>query len=477
MNLQQIEAEAERVICEQSFYRYLNFAWPLMEGGQQMDDNWHLRFVCSRLQKEVERIRRNEPRKKHLIINIPPRSGKSNIASAIVSWAWTQSPWMQFNSTSFADNLAKEHILKSRNAIQNDWYQGHWGANYQLSKDQNNLHTFGNTKGGKRHCSTIGSNIFGKGANMFIIDDATDPNKAESETERQNAIDFFTKTAVTRLNNPAVDMFIVIAQRLHDNDLVGYLLKNFPDDWEVICIPAELTEDLKPASLSRYYIDGLFFPKRFPPSVIADYRKIMGTRTYTAQMLQRTSPEGGGIIKSAWFGSFRMEELPPDVTWNFYIDTAYTKDYLDNDPSGLLTYCTHEGRIYISNFSEVWKEFPGFKKYLVEYVLSNGYTSRSRIVVERKASGISLIQEMRTVSINEEKHKLNIYGEDITDSKIQRAVNQTAKMEAGMVLLLEGGHWVKGFTDYLEAFPYGVHDEAVDTLTGAMRQAFRVKRF
>ena len=91
----------------------------------------------------------------------------------------------------------------------------------------------------------------GMGADIIVIDDPQNPQLARSEVERENANQFFNETLRSRLNQPEIGVFIVIMQRLHENDLTGMLLNKEPNEWDHICLPAEISDNVKPINLKE----------------------------------------------------------------------------------------------------------------------------------------------------------------------------------------------------------------------------------
>ena len=224
----------------------------------------------------------------------------------------------------------------------------------------------------------------------------------------------------------------------------------------------ELVDSVKPAELKEFYKNGLFFEKRFPREWCESMKVELGSRAYAGQMQQSPKIEGGGLIKGAWFGRFKMQELSEDVIWNFVGDTAYTNKTI-NDPSGFMAYCSYNDNMYIRGFSRVYKELPALVKHIIAWTREMGYTTKSRIYIEPKASGMSAAQQTKHDT------RLNvILDEPPKDDKVSRISAHSATIEAGKVFLLEGAAWVDTFIDEAEVFPNGDHDEVIDLLSMAL---------
>jgi predicted phage terminase large subunit-like protein len=416
------------------------------------------------LQSEIERIIAGQRKTKDIIINVPPRSLKSFVTTVCLpAWAWVKDARLKFIGSSYSMDLSIEHNVFTRRLVESEWYQNYWSNQVEMAADQNQKSRFETTLGGVRRATSTGGTILGSGADCIIIDDPINPQLAASETERKTANKHFDETISTRLNHPETGLFIIIMQRLHEQDLTGHLLKKNPQGYNHICIPAEQSDIVKPSSLVEYYQDGLFFPNRFNKNVLSALRAALGSYGYAGQYSQRPAPEEGGILKKKWFGSVSYELFRKTVgvtKIDFFLDTAYTEDS-KNDPTALMACCYHKDLLYILNTTQVWKELPDLLKYIPEYVSQHRYTPHSRILIEPKASGKSTVQSFKRTKYNV------IELPPPTDSKLVRVNNISPFVESGKCILVEG-NWNDGFLGECAAFPNGSHDDQVDCLSNAI---------
>lgn len=433
-----------------------------------MDENWHIKLLCDRLQREAERIVSGEPRTKHLLINVPPRTLKSELVNIFFSvYLWVLDDSKQFISSSYSASLSISLSTQARRLIESDWFMSHF-PKVKISKDENTKSKYTTPSGGLRYSTSTGGTVTGMGADVIVIDDPQNPQLARSEVERDNANRFFNETLRSRLNNPANGVFIIIMQRLHENDLTGMLLNLEPNEWEHICLPAEESENVIPSTLRRFYKDSLLFPQRLSESVLKGFKIGLGTYGYSGQYMQLPSPADGGILKRDWFKIQRSifdkrqnEVKLSDLTWNFYLDTAYTSKQ-DNDPSAMMATTFFEGVLYIRNVNSVRYEFPALCKYIPEFAADNGYNHSSKIKVEPKSSGKSVVQQLKQttgLTILEDKPP--------TQDKVSRVNGVSPFIESGRVVLLEG-QYIDSFLNQCAAFPNGVHDDEVDVLVMAI---------
>ena len=441
-----------------SFYRFSKSAFKELHNGTPLIDNWHIKFLCDRLQEEAERVIAGVPRKKHLIINVPPRTLKSELVNIFYTvWCWTIDPTLSFISTSYSASLSITMSVQARRLIQSDWFIEHFD-NFELSKDENTKGKFTNTKNGLRYSTSTGGTVTGMGGDIIIIDDPQNPQHARSETERESSNLFFNETLRSRLNDPETGVFIIIMQRLHERDLTGILLENDKNNWEHISLPAESSGNVIPARLKEYYTNGLLFPQRLTEDVLDGFKIGLGSYGYSGQYMQLPSPAEGGLLKKQWF---EVVKEMPEMTFNFFLDTAYTAKQ-SNDATALMCAGYIDNTLYIKEVSAVRLEFPELLKEIQKFVERNGYNNSSRIYVEPKASGHSIIQQLkRTTGLNVIADKPPV------QDKISRVNAISALVEAGRVKLFDG-RYVDLFLDECAAFPNAAHDDRVDVLVMAL---------
>jgi predicted phage terminase large subunit-like protein len=451
----------KKKVCELSYFEFFKEAFKIVEPAVELDINWHHKYVCKILQEEAERIIRGEKKQKDIIINVPFRASKSLMCTVLFPvWCWIRDPKLRFITASYSSSLSIEHSAKSRDVIQSNWYQKNWGDLFAIKQDQNTKQNYVNDHTGSRRATSVGGTVTGAGASIIIVDDPTSPKEAASKTERTRANEWYTGTLYSRLDNPKTGVRIIIMQRLHEDDLSGFLLRNNPDNYKHICIPAEATKNLSPKGLIKFYKDELFWDTRFSRDILQDYKYQLGSYEYAGQLQQEPSPADGGIMKKEWFKV--VKKAPEGINdWNFIIDPAYTSKQ-SNDPSALLSFAYKDGDYYIRSVEEKYFEFPELLKYIPLWASRNGIGKRSRIYVEPKASGKSIVQTLRRGT------SLNIVeAKPPTKDKVARVMDIVGKIEAGRVFLIEG-QWNSNFITQCSQFPNARHDDMVDCLQMAL---------
>ena len=461
-----IQEALEKKLCELSFYEFFKRAWHIIEPSIPLSTNWHHKYLCDILQEECERINDKKPKTKDIVINIPFRSTKSILVTVMFPvWTWIKNPKLRFITASYSADLSIEHATRSRDIITSDWFQNRWGDVFHIKKDQNLKARYENNFMGVRRATSVGGTVTGQGGDFLIVDDPVSPQHAASEIERENANEWYRTTFYSRLNNPLTGVRIVIMQRIHENDLSGFLIGHESRmKYRHICIPAELSNDIKPTALEENYDkDGLFWSDRFSKDILDDYKQALGSYGYAGQLMQTPTPINSGMIKSDWFKIDDTKLVDDKTVVDFVIDPAYTANE-KNDPSALLAYTFRENKWQIIDCVNVYKEFPELIKFIPQWVVKNGYSSSSRIYVEPKASGKSIVQTLKRdtgLNVREDKPP--------SKDKVARVSDISASLESGRVSLVRG-KWNEEFINQLVRFPSGKHDDMVDCLVMAVNK-------
>ena len=450
---------------EKSFHEFVLDYFEVLNPHETLIDNWHIKYLCDVLQRYTLDVINGVPKKTDLIINVPPRSLKSFILSiCLPCWAWTHKPSLKFIGSSYAEELSTDFNTKARRIVQSELYNQMWPEKFVMAGDQNLKKFFENDETGFRRSTSTGGAITGSGGDIIIIDDPQNPKLAESEVERKNVISFFDHTLSTRLNNPATGLFIVIMQRLHENDLTGHLISNKSKQYEHICIPALKTKDIKPAKLVKHYDeDNLFFPKRFTRKYLDIIKKKLGSYQFAGQMLQTPSPEEGGILKRDLWQKY--EELPKNLDIIIISIDAAFKDLETSDYVVMEMWAKKGVKKYLI---DLWRGQWDFKKTLAVMVhIYNESVLLKRYIngwyIEAKANGDAII------SVMEDKLS-GVVAVNPKGSKQARAMATQPQQEAGNIYLPDPKKhgWVDDFIDECANFPFGSHDDQVDSYSQAM---------
>jgi hypothetical protein len=138
---------------------------------------------------------------------------------------------------SYAQSLSLRDSTKCRRLIESPWYQNLWGNRFQLMADQNTKTRFDNNQGGSRLSTSVGSSLTGEGGNIIVVDDPNAAQEAFSEATIASTIEWWDGALSTRLNNAKTGAFVVIQQRLGEEDLTGHILSKDHGEWTHLCLP------------------------------------------------------------------------------------------------------------------------------------------------------------------------------------------------------------------------------------------------
>jgi hypothetical protein len=250
------------------------------------------------------------------------------VSVSFPAWVWAQrrrspltGPGVGFLSTSYAQHLSVRDNVKCRRLIDSPWYQRGWGDRFQLTSDQNTKIRFENDQGGYRIASSVDGTATGDGGHIVTIDDPISAKESQSQTIRAAANDWFDNTMSTRLNDPKTGAYIIIMQRLHEDDLVGHVLERAGEDWTVLCLPARYEKDhplvwTKPAPGGimkgdpRRRDGGLLWPERMGETEVKKLETQLGSYGAAGQLQQRPAPREGGMFKRSMVRSRRCRPGP-----------------------------------------------------------------------------------------------------------------------------------------------------------------------
>ena len=434
-----------KVKCENDFLFFTRYIY---KENQRRNFIIAPHFVI--IAKALEKVYNGET--KRLIINIPPRYGKTELAvKCFIAWSLAKNPQSKFIHLSYSSDLALDNSSQTKQYIESDAFQSLWEM--QLKQDAKGKQKWFNTDGGGVYATASGGAITGFGAGVaeskefagaIIIDDPLKPDDANSEVKRKTVNERYNSTIRSRVNDRETPI-IVIMQRLHEEDLSGFLLNGGSgEEWEHLCLPAlnELNEPLWEDKHSFEELEQMRQANRY---------------NFAGQYMQTPSPEDGGEWRKEWFRIMDKSEIPlQSLKWELIIDGAYTKD-TKNDPSGFQIGAKWNNDYVILSSIDKYLEMPELLKFIPNHISSSGVDVKLTLV-EPKASGKSLVQIIRqqtNINISEIK---TIF---VNSSKIENARACSHFIEGGRVILVKGA-WNEHFLHQIAVFPNGKHDEHID---------------
>jgi predicted phage terminase large subunit-like protein len=454
-------------LARREFYYFVQLMWPLVVSTELV---WgkHMRLICDELQKVGRRAFKNEPKEYDLIINVPPGSSKTTICTILFPvWCWLHRPDWVCITASYAATLSIENGRKAREVMLTKEFRRWFGHLVAINNNQMAKRMFNTKSGGSRINTSVGGALTGSHADLIILDDIINAEQSFSPIERETARRWLTQTVPSRKTNMEITPSILVMQRLHEEDATGVWL-SMKGKVKQIALPAELGRDEKNEFADIYTdVDGVRYldPVRLGPDVLRTQRETLGTYSYAGQYLQKPVPLAGGIIKKDWFAE--IDTYPAQIVWHASVDPAYTADE-KNDPTGILVWAKVGNLLYISHAEAVHMEFPELIKYIQAMPQNFNLNSKSKIFVEPKASGKSLVQTLR------KETALNIVEDVNVDKSKQARVQAVAPMiESRRVCLPAFATWKAAFVDECTIFPNGKHDDMLDCLVMALNRAFK----
>lgn len=419
-----------------------------------------------------------------LIINIPPGFSKSMIVNVFFP-AWEWGPLglasMRYLCFSYSQRLTIRDNTRFLCIISDPLYREYWGDVYRVT--QESVILVSNDATGWKLAGSIGSGATGHRGDAILLDDPNNVSESESRAVMETTNTWLRETMPDRLNNIVTGRIILIQQRTAENDATGTLLE-YGVDYEHLRIPM-----LYDSSFPRFYSsigfedprteDGeLAFPERFPEHAVESMKKEKGSFAWSSQYQQSPAPRGGGIIKSKWWNLYpeggekfdeegrplRKMEYPVLEITVASLDTAYTEketnDYSamtiwgvwrkDGAPKVMLMYAWKE-RLELHDL--VTKVQKVCRDYKVD-----------RLLIENKASGISVSQELFRLFDKED------FGIDmITPSgdKMSRMISISHLFENGLIYAPDRA-WSQMVIDHVGSFPKGNLD-IPDTVSQALK--------
>lgn len=444
-----INRAIEKTLCEHSLYDLVKIGWKHVDPAEFVDD-WHIKVICD----ELEALHRGEMLR--LIINIPPRCLKSTICCVFFPvWVWLQDQTQKILTGSYSQTLATRDTVKSRNLIRSNWFQELWGDTFHLSVDQNQKTLYSNNKKGERISFSVGGTLTGSGGDIIMIDDPISAMDAESKVVRESVNNWFKETVTTRLNNPRTGKILVIMQRLHQNDLTGFLLGQENNEWKNIILPMRYEGEKKHFDIRTF--EGEILTQRYTEASLKLLESALGSYGTASQLQQKPAPREGGMIKHQWIKYYK--ELPTVIRWSWSWDTAI-KDGDKNDPSVGLLWAECENGYYLVDMFRGKIEWPELER---QVKICFQKQPSSEILVEDKASGQQILQAYQRIGTM--PFIAMMPGKNMPLSKVQRLSIVSPLFEAGKVFLPEAKPWVGDVVDELTNFPNALHDDIVDSST------------
>lgn len=483
---------AERMRRE--FITFAQRAWHIIE-PKRCKWNWHMDAIAEHLAY----VTQGEIR--FLMVMIPPRMSKSLLCTVLwPAWHWLQKPQTQFICASYNEKLSLGHSALSRRIIESGWFQQFYGSDWYLLPDENRVDKFRNSMGGYRLTTSVDGRTTGEGGDIQLGDDFHDAKKVESDAVRQSALTWHDNAWRSRVNDPNRSQKVYIAQRTHDADVMGHVIQMEGHRWVQLCLPMEYDTKRKCITylnkgagnlLDKQIfedprkVDGeLLNPKRFNKET-AEIEKTSGMtpRAWNAQYQQQPEGAGGLILKRHWWRQWVYPEwhelggkerpLPDFFEIIQVYDTAFEEkeeaDFSAMTTWGMFSYREQERNPKSGSVRQGQQrvcamlldmmcdrlEYPELREKVIGY--DKAYAP-DWVLIEKKASGHSLIQELKRKRIPIKAVKLTDGGD-----LVARVHEASLMLYSGCIWYVPR-QWSYRVIDSAAKFPAGDHDDIEATL-------------
>jgi predicted phage terminase large subunit-like protein len=435
-------------------------AWHILFPGQKFQYNWHILEVC----KHIEAAFFGACPK--MLINVPPGTGKSVLCSTMsAAWAWTINPAYCMMNGSFDDSNGNRDASRVLQILQSDWYQALWPSVKLVSKKPA-LEFFSNTAGGFRYFSTVHGRGTGKHAHIRIFDDPLKPSEAmgnasttKTELDYVNTV-WWGGTMSTRNIPGEQPRYLGVMQRLHEDDLIGYLKTT--DNPVVLRLPMRYNAAkpcITPVGGDPRTIDGqLLWPEVYTEERVQALENALGIYA-SAQLQQEPANPEGEIFKVA---NFRRWTVLPEMS-----NVILSVD------------CSFKDKVGCDNISaQIWgSDGVNFYGPLANVTCLAGYSETVNIckqllrtwpqvrekLIEDKANGAAVIEALK-------RDFSGVIEVNPLGGKIARANSITYLFKSGNVLFPPDSYapWVASYLAEMTGFPRTKHDDQVDSSTQAL---------
>jgi predicted phage terminase large subunit-like protein len=498
----QLRAEAAKL--ESSLIEFYKASWPVFDPAPYVH-GWHLEAIAEHL----EAVSRGEIRK--LLITMPPRHSKTLMTSVVwPAWLWAKEKdprfpligaQTRFLCLSYGDDLALDSALLMRRLVESEWFQTRWGKRVKLQSDQEAKSKFDTSVGGSRISAGFGGTLTGRGGDIKIIDDPLKADDEASEVKRLAVLRRYDGTLKSRITDPRTNAEVVIAQRLHEQDLPGHIIETDPD-FEHLMLPAEFEPERR-FHTSIGWTDPrtdegeLLWPQRFGRKELAQYK--VNPYEWAGQWMQRPEIRGGSIIKREYWQDYTTDDgkVPACSYVVASLDPAY-EERKENDPSGFTVWGVwyddhgHSRMICLTAWRKrleiqgeeiktrrlanetepQWVKRTQPEWGLIEWLAHSCKKFRvDNLLIENKASGKSVAQMLRKLNLNQN------WGVQLVEpvgDKVARAYAVQHMFAEGMIHLpaySDGQYreWGQMLVDECASFPKGATDDLVDSTTQALK--------
>lgn len=405
-------------------------------------------------------------KKKRVIINIAPRHGKSEFSSYLFpAYFLGKFPNKKIIMGTHTASLSEDFGRRVRNLIESEEYQELF-PNTTIADDQKAAGKWSTGAGGQYYAAGVGGALAGRGADLFVIDDPHSEQdvKSNSRLAFDTAWSWFQTGPLQRLMPGGAIIVIMTRWSLLDltGRLIDYQTRN-PDSlpWEIVELPAILEREDENGEI----VEKSLWPEQWPIDTLRSVRASMDPRYWNAQYMQQPTSESSAIIARKHWRIWEADDPPPCEyiiqSWDTAFETKTNSDF---------SACTTWGVFYNENENDspqvilldAFKDrmaFPELKQVALKHYKD---WEPDAFIVEKKAAGAPLIQELRSMGIPVQE-----FSPSRGNDKLVR-VNAIADLFTSGKVWAPDTRWAREVIEEVAAFPVGEHDDFVDTTSQAL---------
>ena len=451
--------------CNDAIIRYspgffVEWLLPQIENLNDYEANWHVHAMSEKLMGLYQgHVRR-------LIVNAPPRSLKTSTCTTFfIAWLLGKDPTLQIILATYTDEFAENLGNKIRTLLCHSEYKRLFGDT-RLLNEQAKSTRLRTHKGGSVVVTSFHSMMTGLGADYIIVDDPMQANEVRSETKMTDIKNRFKEGLYTRLNDPKTGRILLVMQRIHPDDLTGMLLTH--GGFKHLKLPIQFQEEVTyslPFNKTYKTHAGEFLdPARFDEAELARTREMQGEAAFAAQYMQDPIYPANDLVDFEKFKWFEPQELEADLREAIHVhswDTAFsTKDSADY--TAVTKWAYNRTGYYLLDAHRLKATSEDVENHILREAIAE---NPNRVIIERANHSVDLIQRVRKSS---QSTFQVIEGTHDSLSKEQRFVRIQHKINTGQVYLAKGVDGINLFLSELRGFPYGAHDDLVDSFTMAL---------
>lgn len=383
----------------------------------------------------------------------------ASLKSIMFSVAWPafllgQDPSVRIMCISYNDDLARRHSMDTRRIMESEWYRAAFPRTVLAKRTETDLET---TLGGTRLATSIGGSVTGFGAEWIIIDDPLKAEDALSKALRERVNTFYSGTLTSRLNDKIKGRIVLAMQRLHEEDLAGYLLAQ--GGWTELKLAAIAEEDAEIlVGDGRVHIrrkDELLQPDRETLEILERDRAAMGSGPFQAQYQQAPVPDQGNAIKREWLCEYATL---PDLSQGQMVQSLDTaqKTEPSNDYSVLTTWLWAGDNHYLIDLFRARCDYPTLRAKVIEQWDRH---RPERLLIEDTGSGTGLLQDLRYC-----RGDIVTSAVQAKEAKSVRVGMASALIENRRIFLPKDAPWLQDCMTELLGFPAAKHDDITDSI-------------